>query len=131
MRVALQKVSAVESVHVSLERASTDVQLRPGNSMTLDQLRKIIKDNGFTTKEATVTVDGKLIDRGGQPALDVTGANTVMLIVADPKQPAVLKQVQERLAAKSAGAVRLTGVVEPRANAPDQLRVQTLSAPQP
>ena len=103
MRVAVQKLPGVESVNVSLERASTDIQLRPGNSITLEQLRSIIKNNGFTAKEATVTVVGKLIERGGQLALDVTGTNTVMLIVADPKQPVIFKQVQDRLRAKAVG----------------------------
>ncbi len=129
MRVAVQKLPGVESVNVSLERASTDIQLRPGNSITLEQLRSIIKNNGFTTKEATVTVDGNLIERGGQPALDVTGTNTVMLIVDDTKQPGILKQVQDRLRSKPAGLVRLTGVVESGADSPDRLQVQAVSEP--
>ena len=131
MRVAVQKLPGVESVNVSLERASTDIQLRPGNSITLEQLRRIIKNNGFTSKEATVTVVGKLIERGGQPALDVTGTNTVMLIVADPKQPAIFKQIQDRLQAKSAVRCELTGVVESRADLPDRIAVRAVSEEKP
>ena len=127
MRVAVQKLPGVESVNVSLERASTEIQLRPGNSITLEQLRSIIKNNGFTAKEATVTVVGKLIERGGQPALDVTGTNTVMLIVADPKQPAIFKQVQDRLGAKASVLIRMTGVVESNADLPDRITVRVLS----
>ncbi len=131
MRVAVRKLPGVESVNVSLERASTDIQLRPGNSITLEQLRRIIKNNGFTAKEATVTVVGKLIERGGQPVLDVTATNTVLLVVADPKQPGVFKQVVERLRAASAGATQLTGVVEPRADAPDRIEVRAMSEVKP
>ena len=127
MRVAVQKLPGVESVNVSLERATTDIQLRAGNAITLEQLRRIIKNNGFTAKEATVTVAGTLIERGGQPALDVTGTKTVMLIAADPKQPAVFKQVQDRFKAKTPGAVRLTGVVESRADAPDRIAVRSVA----
>jgi hypothetical protein len=47
-----------------LERARIEIQLRPGNTMTLDQLPTIIKNSGFTTKEATGTVVGTLIGRG-------------------------------------------------------------------
>ena len=97
MRVAVQKLPGVESVNVSLERASTDIQLRPGNSITLGQLRNIIKNNGFTSKEATVTAVGNVIEQGGQPALDVTGTNIVMLMVTDPTHPTAFKQVQDRL----------------------------------
>ena len=131
MRVAVQKLPGVESVNVSLERASTEIQLRPGNSITLDQLRSIIKNNGFTAKEATVTVVGKLIERGGQLALEVTGTNTVMLIVADPKQPAIFKQAQERLLAKASDVIRITGMVETNANLPDRITVRVLSDEKP
>ena len=127
MRVAVQKLSGVESVNVSLERAVTDIQLRPGNSITLEQLRTIIKNNGFTAKEATVTVVGKLIERGGHPALDVSGTNTVILLVVDPTQSVVFKQVQDRLRANSGATVRLTGVVESQADSPDRLAVRAIS----
>jgi hypothetical protein len=131
VRVAVQKLPGVESVNVSLERASTEIQLRPGNSITLDQLRSIIKNNGFTAKEATVTVVGKLIERGGQLALEVTGTNTVMLIVADPKQPAIFKQAQERLLAKASDVIRITGMVETNSNLPDRITVRVLADEKP
>ena len=127
MRVAVQKLSGVESVTVSLERASTDIQLRPGNTVTLDQLRTIIKNNGFTAKEATVTVVGKLIERGGQPALDVTGTNMVMLVAADPKQAAAFAQVEERLRAQPGAVVQLIGIVEKSAGSPDRISVRAIS----
>ena len=131
MRVAVQKLPGVESVNVSLERASTEIQLRPGNSITLDQVRSIIKNNGFTAKEATVTVVGRLIERGGQPALEVTGTDTVMLIVADPKQPAPFKKVEERLRAKTSDVIRIAGMVETNANSPDRITVRVLSDEKP
>jgi hypothetical protein len=123
----MQKLPGVESINVSLERASADIQLRPGNSITLAQLRSIIKNNGFTAKEATVTVVGKLIERGGQPALDVTGTDTVFLIAPDPKQPAIFKQIEERQRAKAPGAVELTGLMESHSGTPDRIVVQGLS----
>jgi hypothetical protein len=129
VRVAVRKLSGVESVNVSLERASAEIQLRPGNTITLDQLRTIIRNNGFTPKEATVSVVGKLIERGGQPALEVIGTNTVLLIVADPKQPAVFTQAVERLRTRPAGVTQLTGVVESWANSLDRLTVHTVSEP--
>lgn len=114
-------------MNVSLERAGAEIQLRPGNSITLEQLRTIIKNNGFTPRDTTVTVVGRLIERGGQPALDVTGTNTVMLVVADAKQPAIFKHVQDRLRAKPGAAVQLVGVVESPSNSPDRMRVQAVS----
>jgi copper chaperone CopZ len=64
VRVAIRKLPGVESVDVSLERATADIRLRAGNAITLAQLRQIIKNNGFASKEAIVTVIGNLIERG-------------------------------------------------------------------
>jgi copper chaperone CopZ len=126
VRVAMRKLAGVESAEVSLERATADIRLRPGNTVSLEQLRRIVKDNGFTSQEATVTAIGKIIERGGQPALQLTGANRVMLIVADPSAPAAFKQAQELQAAKSAALVQATGVVKSRPEQPDQLALRSI-----
>lgn len=123
----MQKLPGVESVDVSLERASTHVALRPGNSIVLEQLHRIVKDNGFTVKESSVTVAGRLIERGGQPALQVTGTNTMMLIVADPKQAPVLRQVHDRLRRHPGRAVRVTGTVDSSPGSPDRIAVRSVS----
>lgn len=54
----MQKVDGVQSVRVSLNDGLTILDLKPGNSVTLAQLRKIIKNNGFVSKEATVVARG-------------------------------------------------------------------------
>ena len=125
MRVAIQKLDGVVSVEVSLERATTAVELRAGNRVTLPQLRQIIKDKGFATKEATVTLVGTLIERGGQPAVAVTGTDVVMIIAADSTAPAAFSQVQAAVRAKHAAPVELSGVVETRADQLDRILIAT------
>ncbi|HEU4889981.1 MAG TPA: hypothetical protein VFT47_00430 [Vicinamibacterales bacterium] len=56
------ELDGVESVDVSLERASVMIGLRPGNRITLPQLRQIIRNNGFSAKDATVTAIGTVIE---------------------------------------------------------------------
>jgi hypothetical protein len=107
---------------VSLERATADIRLRAGNTVTLAQLRQIIKNNGFTSKEATVTVTGNLIERGGKPAIDVTGTNIVMLIAPDPKQPDAYKRIEGRTQ-QPGRTIELQGTVESRLDQPDQILV--------
>lgn len=123
MRVAIRKLPGVDAVDVSLERATADIRLRAGNTVTLPTLRRIIKDNGFTSKEALVTVAGNLVERGGKPALDVTGTKIVMLIVPDPKHPDVYQRLEGQMRAKPGQAVELRGVVESRPDQPDLLVV--------
>ena len=91
------KLPGVESVDVSLERAMTDVRLRRANTVTLDQLRKVIKNNGFNAQAADITVVGKISERGGQPVLTVTGTETVLILVADPKNPKGFQQIREHV----------------------------------
>ena len=123
VRVAIRKLPGVESVDVSLERATADVRLLAGNAITLTQLRQIIKNSGFTAKEATVRVVGNLIERGGKPALDVTGTKIVMLILPDPKQSDTYKRIEGQLRAQPGQTIELRGIVESRVDQPDQIVV--------
>jgi hypothetical protein len=56
--VAMKKVPSVEQVRVSLNDGLTILDLKPGNTTTLTELRHIIKNNGFVSKEATVVARG-------------------------------------------------------------------------
>jgi hypothetical protein len=116
VRVAVRKVEGVESVDVSLERASAAITLRPGNRITLPQLRQIIKNNGFTAKEATVTVLGTLTERGGKPALSVTGTDIVWLIGPRAATDAAYADAMERVKVHQTAPVEVAGTVAPPAN---------------
>jgi copper chaperone CopZ len=129
VRVALLKVPGVESVDVSLERAIAAIRLRAGNSVTLAQIREIVKHNGFTAKDASVTVVGNLVERGGKPALDVGGTSMVMLLAPDPKQPDAYNGLQNRLRGPTPRPSELSGLVESRPNQPDTLVVRSASPP--
>ena len=107
----MRKLPGVESVDVSLERAMTDVRLRPGNTVTLDRLRRVIKNNGFNAEEADITVVGKIRERGGQPVLLVTGTESVLILVADPKNPKAFQQIREHLQAQRGMPLEVRGNV--------------------
>ena len=71
MSVAIKKREGVESVDVSLEKATADIRLKPGNTVTLPQLRQIIRQSGYPTKDAQVEARGAVVDRNGKPTLDL------------------------------------------------------------
>ena len=87
MRVAVKKLPGVQSVDVSLGRAVTEIRLNPGNTVTLAQLRKILKDGGFNSGAADVDVMGTLTQRDGAPTLLVSGTTEAFRLIADPKNP--------------------------------------------
>ena len=112
MRVSVRKLSGVQSVEVSLERAVTQIRLNPGNSVTLAQLRKIVKDGGFNSGAADVEVVGIVTQRDGAPTLVVTGTTESYRLVSDPKHPEAMRLVIEA-AKKSSAPLILSGRVEP------------------
>ena len=116
---------------VSLEHASADVRLRTGNTITLAQLRSIIRKNGFTSKDATVTAVGRIVERNGAPAFQISGIDLVLMLAADPQAPAVLDRARERLARKDQSDVQLTGKVEAGGTdaAVGTMRVTAMGAP--
>jgi hypothetical protein len=128
VRVNVERLKGVESVEVSLERATADIRLRAGNTVALSQIREVVKNNGFTAKEAVITVVGNLIERGGKPALNVTGTNTVMLLRADPKQPGAYAGLAARDPAGASTTLEVSGTVETHPEQPDVLLVRTVSA---
>jgi hypothetical protein len=123
VRVALQKLPGVEAVDVSLEKAIVHMRLRAGNAITLAQVREIIRSNGFSSREAVVTVVGRLVRRGGTPALEVSGTPVVMRIVADAAAPDAFRQVQ---AADASPAVELTGTATLAADQQEQIAVRSV-----
>ena len=64
MSVALKKLDGVESVEVSLEKASAEIRLRAENRVTLERIRQVIRTSGYPTRDADVTARGKVVEQG-------------------------------------------------------------------
>jgi copper chaperone CopZ len=56
----MKKVEGVQSVQVSLKEGLTVLELRPANKVTLAQLRTVIKNSGFVSKDAQVAARGSV-----------------------------------------------------------------------
>ena len=82
--MAVKKLDGVESVEVSLEKASADIRLKPGNTITLPQLRRIIRQSGYPTKDAQVDARGTFVERNGRPVLDLQNGSFLELTARPP-----------------------------------------------
>jgi len=94
----MKKVPAVADVRVSLKDGLTILDLKPGNSTTLAELRQIVKNDGFVPKEAAVVARGAVV---GDDVFVVNGTNERLqlsgpaqrkgedwaLVVQTPKKP--------------------------------------------
>lgn len=56
----MRKVDGVKQVDVSLKQGVTTLELVPGNAVTVQQLRTIIKNNGFVSKDAAIIARGRV-----------------------------------------------------------------------
>jgi copper chaperone CopZ len=95
--VAIKKVSGVDSVKVSLNEGLADIKLKDGNKVTVEQIRGIIRKNGFTPKESQARVAGNVVERNGQPALAVTGLDQVYLLADAPDAKGKVEQLKGRM----------------------------------
>ncbi len=78
----MAKVEGVESVEVSLNEGTATLKLKPGNRVHPARIRRIVLDNGFTPKGATVRVAGRLVEQDGRRALEVDEVDQVFALEA-------------------------------------------------
>ncbi len=93
MSVAVGKFPGVEKVNVSLNKALVSIDLKAGNSVGLDQIRKAILANAFTPKDANVTVVGQVVQDSDRPALNVTGTGQLYELAPGPKATKAFKEL--------------------------------------
>jgi type IV secretory pathway protease TraF len=82
--VAMKKNAAVAQVRVSLKDGLTVLELKPGNTATMAELRQIIKNNGFVSKEVTALARGSVsVD---QKTFTVSGTNEQLALSSPPQR---------------------------------------------
>ena len=73
------KLPSVESAEVSLERASADIRLKPDNRVTMAELRKVLKENGYPTRDAQIEARGRIEDSGGTLIVDLLNGSSLRI----------------------------------------------------
>ena len=81
----MQKVDGIQAARVSLKDGLTILDLKPGNHVTVTQLRQIIKNNGFVSKEASILASGR---PDGAVAFIVAGTNERVTVSTPPQAAA-------------------------------------------
>lgn len=118
IRVSMKGIHGVQNVDVDLNTGLVAVKLAPGNSAAMREFNQAVEKNGFTHKDAQVTLRGQLSGTPDAPVLTVTGtADRYTLSSASSLTPLIGKQVT------------VQGVVPqaPKGKLADTLRVTTVS----
>jgi copper chaperone CopZ len=69
----LKKIKGVETASFRTADAVAVLEMKPGNTVPLDEIRDAVKRIGYTPKEAKVTVRGEARMEGGHWLFRVTG----------------------------------------------------------
>ena len=77
----MRKVEGVENVTVSLKDGLTILELKPGNGVTLENLRRIIKNNGFVSRDAIIVAKGNVAGANG---FEVSGTSEKLSLTGKP-----------------------------------------------
>jgi len=75
IHVSMKGIQGVNTVDVDLNTGLVSIALNPGNSAVMRQFNEAVEKNGFTHKDAAVTVRGQLSGSAQAPFLEVTGTS--------------------------------------------------------
>ncbi len=75
----------MDKVKVSLQEARADIQLKEGQPLEVEKLRKAVVDSGFTPSWIRFEAVGQLSTRDGSPAFKVKGTDQLIPLVSDEK----------------------------------------------
>ena len=106
VRVAMERVTGVTDVQVSLRSATTTIELAERNTVTLEQVRGIIKKNGFKPGSAEIKGSGTLAEANGRLVIDLGPAIERLPVTFD--NPAVASEAR-RIIKAGGGSVEVSG----------------------
>jgi cation transport ATPase len=124
IHVSMKGIRGVDTVNVDLNTGLVTIALTPGNTAGMRQFEEAVEKNGFTHKDATVVVRGKLAGTANAPILEVAGTND-RYALAPAAQQADIAALMGKL-------VEVDGLLPqaPKGKLPDTLRYKTVAEAQ-
>ncbi|MCZ6480411.1 MAG: hypothetical protein O6929_08420 [candidate division NC10 bacterium] len=96
----------MDKVKASLQEARADIQLKEGQPLEVEKLRKAVVDAGFTPSWIRFEAVGQLSTRDGSPVLKVEGTDQLIPLVSDEK----FKEL-EKAAGQDGKAISILGLI--------------------
>jgi hypothetical protein len=127
VRVAIEKVEGVEAVEVSLRKAGADVRLRPGNTLSLEQLRQLVKTTGFVSRDATVTAIGTAREDKSRLTVAVSGTTSVLSVSRERSDAAAYTLLAQVASSAKPVMFEIAGVVVRQRDGSDEVAITSLT----
>src|SRR4029453_6903429 len=108
----MQKVPGVSAVRVSLNEGLTVVDFKEENSVTLAQLRQVIRNNGFVTREAQIVARGLVTASGNQMSFEVSRSVERITLAPSKTLPRQYEDLRERASAGQRVDAIISGTVK-------------------
>ncbi len=86
----LRKVGNVASLEIQVSEGRAVLHPKPGTSLDLAAVEQAVRDGGFTPSSLTLTARGRLTERRGTPALELS--NGIVLLLAEGGQTDALRE---------------------------------------
>ena len=102
----MQKVPGVTSVRVSLNEGLTVLDFKADNTVTLAQLRQVIRNNGFVTREAKVVASGTVATSGNDLTFEVAGSRERYAVRA------ATNELRAKMTVSTSAPLVVTGTVD-------------------
>ena len=67
----LKRIEAVEDLKILVNAGLAEFKIKEGKSIDVDEIKKAVKDGGFTPREMLVTLKGKIEEFGGRMNLRI------------------------------------------------------------
>ncbi len=112
----LRKVDNVASLEIRVSDGRAVLTPKPGTSLDLAGLEQTVRDGGFTPGGLTLTARGRLTERQGTPALELS--HGIVLLLAKDGQTDALESA-------TGSVVRIEGQVEGQAGRAYTLTVRS------
>ena len=120
----MRKIPGVKAVRVSLNDGLTVLDLDAGNTVTLGQLRTVLKNSGFVSRQAQLEARGVVAATGQWLVVAVAGTGENFASVANASNPAVYEILKQRAQAGQMTLTQLKGLTGPPGKAPPTLTIE-------
>ena len=103
----LKRIEAVEDLKILVNAGLAEFKIKEGKSIDVDEIKKAVKDGGFTPRDIVVTIKGRIEKADGQTTLRVDNVSDIFIL----KDNEMLKEIMESEKAQDK-IVTVTGLVQ-------------------
>ncbi len=101
----LKRIEAVEDLKILVNAGLAEFKIKEGKSIDVDEIKKAVKDGGFTPREMLVTLKGKIEEFGGRMNIRIGDDRFILKYNEILKEIITSKKAQDKI-------VTVTGLVQ-------------------